>query len=292
MSELFDDNMKCWLEAVSAWNDGVPARALALSDQLVAAGWDTTELHALRAECLLALDQPQEAFDEAKRVVDDSPNDLGAQWLYAVAAWRNRRLMWAQEAFEKAIELSQHDPRLWLEYAHFMVVERGPKLALAAAEKAVKLNPDSPMAWVVMGKARHRMHDRNGAREAYAEALRLDPNFVPAQLEMAALLESSGEIDKALALTELAEGHREAEPVIEAIRKSAKRKQIGRLLVERGLIKTEPDRGAMRVRRQVFWGVVSCAVLAALVLAVWGEAPGAAAIIAVIVLVGILRFLS
>ncbi len=292
MSEPFDENMKCWLEAVDAWNEGVPVRALALSDQLVAAGWDTTELHALRAECLLALDQPQEAFEEAKRVVDEAPDDLGAQWLYAVAAWRTRRLMWAQEAFEKAIELSRHDPRLWLEYARFLVAERGPKLALEAAEKAVKLNPESPSAWVVLGEAKQRMHDRKGAREAYAKALKLDPNCVPAQLAMASFLESSGEIDKALALTELAEGHKEAEPVIEEIRKKAKRKQIGRILVERGLVRAEPDRDAGRLRRQVFWCVVVCTVLAAFVLAVWADAPGFAAVVAVITLLGILRFFS
>ena len=73
--------------------------------------------------------------------------------------------------------------------------------ALAAAEKAIELAPDSPEGYWARGQLRNYYYfDWHGAEEDFQKALALDANFVPAQVRYAELLATLGRMSDALAM--------------------------------------------------------------------------------------------
>lgn len=65
--------------------------------------------------------------------------------------------------------------------------------ALELAEIAVRLAPQLADAWVNLGVARRRTSDLAGAEEAYREAIRIDPDHLPAFQNLTTLLWLEGE---------------------------------------------------------------------------------------------------
>jgi TolB-like protein len=71
--------------------------------------------------------------------------------------------------------------------------------ALAAAEKAIALAPDSPEGYWARAQLRNYYYfDWQGAEADFQKALALDANFVPAQVDYAALLATLGRVPDAL----------------------------------------------------------------------------------------------
>lgn len=265
--ESDDHTIEQWMQAVRAADQGEPVRALAISDQLASAGCKSVGLHALRAGCLLDLRQYDEALLETQQIVSSEPDDWRYQLLHAKACWGCRRLTWAQQALERARQLSRYAPEVELAYAQFMTAERGPKLALEAAERAVRLNPEEADAWVCLAQAQDRMHQRAAARASAERALQLSPNNTAAQLLMAAILEREGEIDQAMALADLLEDAEDAKPAAEEIRHRAKMKKVSRMLVERGATFPEHDPSAYRSRRTLLYVLAIATIWAVAVVA-------------------------
>ena len=184
-------------------------------------------------QALLGADAPEEAYEEAQRAVELAPGDEHAHRLVAMSAWRNGRLAIAQEAFERAIAICGPLPALLSDYAWFMATERGPKLAKEAAEAAVEADANSSTAWAALGLAQYRLHRRDRGRSQSPPGLQLNPNDIYAQSAMVALLQDRRQDSKAEALVGLLEEHAGTEDLVAAVRDEAKRRQIGRMLVER-----------------------------------------------------------
>jgi tetratricopeptide (TPR) repeat protein len=73
--------------------------------------------------------------------------------------------------------------------------------ALAAAEKAIELAPESPEGYWARGQLRNYYYfDWHGAEADFQKALALDANFVPAQVDYAALLATLGRTPDGLTL--------------------------------------------------------------------------------------------
>jgi Tfp pilus assembly protein PilF len=229
-------------QAYAALGDGDYVRALAIGDQLAAEVPDRPAVVALRAQALLESDSPAESYDVARRAVELAPTDEHAHRLLAMAAWRNGRLAVAQEAFERAIEISNRLPVLLSDYAWFMATERGPKLAKEAAETAVEADPQSSTAWAALGLAQYRLHRRDQAEAHVRRALELNPNDIYAQSAMVTLLQDRHDDRQAEALAGMLEEHAGAEDFVAAVRDEAKRRRIGRMLVERKVDVDAPPR--------------------------------------------------
>lgn len=69
--------------------------------------------------------------------------------------------------------------------------------ALAAARRAVDVNPMSPSAHLSLSLAQQSQFDLEAAAQSAETALRLDPNFVQAQVQYATLLYGAGRSDRA-----------------------------------------------------------------------------------------------
>ena len=246
-------------QARAALDGGDHVRALSISDQLVALAPDDPAACAIRARVLLHADAGEEALSESRRAADLAPQDARVHLIMGLAAWRCERLTLAQQSLERAIELSGRNPGILVDYAWFMAVERGPRLAEDAALEAVAANQTSSTAWAALGLVQFRLHHREGAKESLDRALELDPTDPYAQSVMISFFHDRSENDKAEAMRGLLEGTPGTQDVIEKIRHDVKSRRIARLLIERGMDEIEPKNPA----RYVGWAWL--AVTAALV---------------------------
>ena len=254
--------------AFAAIGNGDYVRALAIGDQLAADLPDRAVVRAIRAQALLGADAPEESYDEARRAVDLAPDDEHAHRLLAMAAWRTERLALAQASFERAVELSGRRPAILSDYAWFMANKRSPKLGKQAAEAAVEADADSSTAWAALGLAQYRLHRRVEAEASLRRALELNPNDIYAQSAMVALLQDRRQDSQAEALVGLLEGHAGTEDLVAAVRDEAKRRRIGRMLVER---KVDVDAPPREPRSTVWIWVVAAATLVGLLFSFFGR---------------------
>jgi Tfp pilus assembly protein PilF len=254
-------------QAFAALNNGDYVRALAIGDQLVADLPDRAVVRAIRAQALLGTDSPQEAYEEACRAVELAWEDEHAHLLLAMSAWRTERLAIAQEAFKHAIALSGSKPAILSEYAWFMASERGPKLGKEAADAAVEADAASSTAWAALGLAQYRLHRRAEAEASLRRALELNPNDIYAQSAMVTLLQDRRQDGRAEALVGLLAEHAGTEDLVAAVRDEAKRRKIGRMLVER---KVDVDAPPRESRSALWVWVIAAATLVGLLYSFFG----------------------
>ncbi|GAB4129578.1 MAG: hypothetical protein Kow0040_05870 [Thermogutta sp.] len=278
------------LQAIAALDENQPIRALSLSEQVVTGYPDLLIARLLRADALLRLNRGKEALEEAEHAARLAPRDLHAQMLLAQAGEAVGRLGRAQQAWEAAVELSRESPEIVREYARFMTVHRGPKPALEAARHAVELLPQDAAAWTILGQAQLRMKQWADAERSLQHALQIDPNDVQAQAAMAVFLHLRGREDSALALTRLLEDRKEAEQVVETIRRDAKRRQLNRILVERGIDRPPAGENPPVSRDMVILLVLiflTCLIVPWVLLALWGIEPDQSLLLLTVVLAAI-----
>ena len=242
----FDQLME---QARDALDGGDHVRALAITDQLVARAPDDPAACAIRARVLLHADAGEEALSESRRAAELAPQDDRVHLFLGLAAWRCDRLTLAQQSLERAIELSGGNPGMLVDYAWFMAVERGPRLAEDAALEAVAANETSSTAWAALGLVQFRLHERDEAQKSLDRALKLDPTDPYAQSVMIAFLHDRSEDSKAGALLDLLEDTPGTLDVVEKIRRDIMSRRIASLLVERGVDRLEPR----NPRRYVDW---------------------------------------
>ena len=226
--------------AFAAMRDGDYVRALAIGDQLAAESPDCAAVRAIRAQALLGSETPGESYHEACRAVELAPDDAHIRRILAFAAWRVERLGMAQEAFERAVELSRRAPAILSEYAWFLAVERGPKVGEQAARDAIRADADSSTAWAALGRAQFRLHQFDEAETSLRRAMTLNPNDIYAQSAMLALLQERRQDERAEPLVDLLAAHAGTEEMLAVVRNEAKQRQIDRMLVERRVPIAEP----------------------------------------------------
>jgi len=228
-------------------------RALAVADQLVADVGDHPLLRAMRAEALLGSENGEEALAEARLAVELDPNSDYAHRVLGLAAWRQERRTLAQESLERAVELSGRRPELLAEYAWFMAIERGPRLAEAAARRAIDTDAEMSTAWAALGLAQYKLRHRDEAEVSLRRALELNPKDLYAQGAMIMLLQDRRLDNQVEVLADLVGETPGTEEFVASIRDEAKRRRIARMLVERNAM-PEP-KAEESPRRWAAWTV-------------------------------------
>lgn len=250
---LDEDIERLAREAGDALAAGEHVRALALLDQLQAAGVELAQVHQLRANVLLAMGNHDAALAEAEIAAKLAPDDRQSPLLIARTAWRMGATGKAQAAFERALRLSEREPSLLAEYAVFMAWERGPRPAELAAREALAANEQSADAWAALGLAQHRMHRTSAAETSLKRALQLDPNNAMAQSAMVIVLRSQHRDDKAAALVEVMQDDPGNAGFVEAMRKDLRGRKAVRTLLERPEVQQQLLREPAVPHRAVAW---------------------------------------
>jgi len=194
-------------------------RATALLDQLAAATPDHPIVLLGRARMLVLQDDDRAALAIARRAVAALPDVPMAWHVLATAASHAENMQLAQQAYEKCLDLTDRQPRVLVEFAHFMAANRAPKVAEVVINEAIERSPGDPDAWMALATWRLRQNQRTEAKTALQRALELDPNHTHAKLHLSWLLGDEGAAQKSQALLSLAEDDRNASEDIAALQK-------------------------------------------------------------------------
>lgn len=176
-----------------------PDEALAIVAAVLAAEPDNLEAVLLGGECHAAADRPEDLLDAARRAVSMAPQSVAAHLALTNAYYLLDRHHEGRSAAEIAVNLSPHD---WS--THYMLsrsLSAGqdplPARALLAAREAMRLAPYAADPHVAAGLAFTRLSMRRQARDAYREALRLDPGNQYALGNLSVLMSAGGKFASA-----------------------------------------------------------------------------------------------
>jgi len=239
-------------------------RGLALADQCVAAEPDNPIFRYWRANALLGLGSAREALKEAREALRTGPDLYEAHWVQAEAARELGHYGQAQQAFERALELSGQEADILVAYAVFMACHRGPRPAEEAAMDAIQAAPESPDAWAALGLTQFRLHRFTEAEFSLQRALQIDPDNALAKMYMAMFLRSRGQHAQAGAMLRLLEDHEQSGPFVEAIRQAEREKRSMARVYERQEVQ-DAEFGGARHRgwrpyvRPMAWACLICA---------------------------------
>lgn len=135
----------------------------------------------------------QEAAKLAKKLVQESPNDLDAQILYLQVLVENDDEELAQPLAHRLLLAAPH--RFGVLYLNGVLENRAGNYAAGRdfLEKAVKLNPDHYNCHYNLGIALSNLNDAQGAREQFEKALALGAQEPAVRFEYAKVLRTLGE---------------------------------------------------------------------------------------------------
>jgi hypothetical protein len=88
-------------------------------------------------------------------------------------ARRLKRGSRASAAYRRAIELNPEGSPALAEFARLMLARNHTREAAELAERATAIDPTNALAWVTLGAARQMRGDRQGARHAYQNCVKL-----------------------------------------------------------------------------------------------------------------------
>ena len=88
-------------------------------------------------------------------------------------ARRLKRGSRASAAYRRAIELNPEGSPALAEFARLMLARNHTREAAELAERATAIEPTNALAWVTLGAARQMRGDRQGARHAYQNCVKL-----------------------------------------------------------------------------------------------------------------------
>lgn len=162
--------------------------ALALLRVLQAEHPDDGDLHGLRAQALVGLDDWPAALEAGNRVVALMPDD---EWGHRICAIALRGLGNHEGAVTAAANAVRLAPLHWqthLQYAaSAMHLPRRMREAEAAALRALELAPHEPKAHFVYGVVAESQRRIDVARAAYQQTLALEPTHAGAQNNLTSL---------------------------------------------------------------------------------------------------------
>ncbi len=174
------------LLASSLLASGEAARARTLLEPLADSGADANTL-TLAGQAFLAAGDPRQATAYFSRAVASNPQDAAAHTRLAVARMTAGETDRALAELEKAAQLdgSSGEPDVALVLAHMRA--RDYDKALAAQQQLEQKQPDNPHTYNLKGGILLGKGDQAGARAAFARALELRADFLPAAVNLARL---------------------------------------------------------------------------------------------------------
>jgi len=131
--------------------------------------------------------QPERALTEVQRAAESDPENPA--WQYAIGGMYAQLgdLPPALEHYQHATEIAPTDANAWRLLAMFCVQYNMQleEIGLPAAQMAVELTGEDPLALDTLGWALTRLGHYDEARDALEDAVGLDPHFAQGHLHLA-----------------------------------------------------------------------------------------------------------
>ncbi len=156
--------------------------ALAQAQAVVAADPEYPDAFRALAVCLLTVDRPADALHAADQATALDPRSASSHATRSVALFTLKRREDALAAAEQALSIDPHHPVALEMRARTLGFLRRGDAAVRAAESTVQLNPFDADAHLQLGYQLALAGDFSPAREAFREALRIDPQLKGARV--------------------------------------------------------------------------------------------------------------
>jgi len=163
-------------KAESALESGKPQAALPYVDQAAREKPNSVEVHFIRANVLARSNQPQQAEEEFKRVLQLQPSQPRAWNALGRLYVRQDRWQEAAAAFSKATDLAPRDPSSWYDLGLSLQRLNRPEDAIASLKRATELRPTVPEYWFTLGLTAMSAKNYDEAIGAFQQAAKLIPN--------------------------------------------------------------------------------------------------------------------
>lgn len=149
------------------------------------------QVHMLLAYAQAGLNRPAAAVASAERSVAELPGDARAHFTLGAMLFQARKPKPALASLDRALALDPSYVDAHHRRAQVLSDLRKHREGERAARTAIELAPDDVEAWFSLGYVLHD-RDRQGATDAYRQALELDPHHVPALNNLGKLKVDSG----------------------------------------------------------------------------------------------------
>ncbi len=174
---------------------GDHARATTLLEQVLRVQPDDPQALHLLGRVYLAQKRYAKATELLERVAPGG--DAGAQASLGLSRLGQGDVSAATRNLLAAFDKTPGDLGLAITLSNTLMRQGNSKKALEVAQRANAALPGNPAALNLLGAIKGGAGDRGGARIAYAEALKQDPGFTPARLNLARLDAAEGRLDDA-----------------------------------------------------------------------------------------------
>ena len=137
--------------------------------------------------CYVRLGRDDEAISLLMPLSKTEPDNSDLKWALGSALIHSGRAQATLEQVEKLAEQRQSAEAYSLAAESFLTLTAFDR-ARRDAEAAIHLNPNLPQPYIVIGVIGQRTGDEKGAKAAFENALRADPNYFQAHYYLGALL--------------------------------------------------------------------------------------------------------
>jgi len=163
------------------------ARLKKFSEKVARYPWLSVKVKARLGDLLVSEGRAQEAQKEWKSIVKSFPKESEI-WFKLARSYENES-EWDQalNAYRSALKSGAENKRIHLEYIQLLRLQMKIVDALDAIDQAISKFPKSPDFYYEKGESQMAIYQEDAAKKSYMQALKLDPNYVPATLSLADL---------------------------------------------------------------------------------------------------------
>ncbi|HEX6278961.1 MAG TPA: tetratricopeptide repeat protein [Pyrinomonadaceae bacterium] len=128
-----------------------------------------------RATNALAEEKPQKAIEYLTELLKADPADFGAAATIGSIYYRRKNYVEAENWFMRSVSIRPDFTPAWISLSQSQYAQQKYEAAIVSCKTVTRLDPNSAVAFYILGEAYLRTHKGNDAVKAFNEAIRLDP---------------------------------------------------------------------------------------------------------------------
>ena len=176
---------------------------------------DSAAAHVLTGEALDGLGKTTEAIEEFQAAIKVAPREPGVNFGLGYLQWKLREYASAKNAFEAELSVDPANPQALAYLGDIEMKANNPERSLVLLKKAVQLKDDIRIAYADLGAIYREQKQYKDALAAFQRAVKLDPAQPDTHFQLGRLYQAMG--NTAAAKQEFAkvrELHKEADDVL------------------------------------------------------------------------------
>jgi predicted Zn-dependent protease len=133
------------------------------------------QLKKIQVLIRLERQETDKVIDEYQKLVAQSPSQVMALHLLALAQHKKGQLSLAKTNYEKALALNPEDPGLCRDLGRLYTASGDFGAARTTLDRAIAMEPKEPLNYLFLGELLEKQNDLRGAAGAYLNAQQLSP---------------------------------------------------------------------------------------------------------------------